>query len=51
MDRLTFQRLKGSNYYHPEITEVIYDNETMFRFVSDVILTRQIGFAAVWDRH
>jgi hypothetical protein len=51
MDDLTFKRLKESNYYHPEITEVIYDNEIMFRFASDAILTSQIGFAAVWDRH
>ena len=51
MDDMTFKKLKESNYYHPEITEVIYDNEIMFRFASDAILTSQIGFAAVWDRH
>lgn len=50
MDDLTFRQLKESNYYHPEITEVIYDNEIMFRIAGDAIDSSQIGFAAVWDR-
>ena len=51
MDEITLKQLKESNYYHPEVTKVIYDNEVMFRIASDAILLSQIGFDAVWDRH
>ena len=51
MDEITLKQLKEFNYYHPEVTEVIYDNKVMFRFASDAILLSQIDFDAVWDRH
>lgn len=50
MDEITLKRLKEFNHYHPEVTEVIYNNEVMFRFASDAILLSQIGFDNVRDQ-
>jgi hypothetical protein len=51
LDDITFQQLKESNYYHPEVTEVIYDNNIMLDMAVGAMQISEIGFDAVWDSH
>lgn len=49
MDDLTFRQLKESNYYHPEIIDVVFDSRMMLEMVIDSINISEIGFDTVWD--
>ena len=49
MDELTFKQLKDSKYYHPEITEVMFDSSMMLEMVLDSFNIAEKGFNAVWD--
>lgn len=49
MDEITFNQLKDSKYYHPEITEVMFDSRMMLEMVLDSFNIAEKGFNAVWD--
>ena len=49
MDEITFKQLKDSKYYHPEITEVMFDSRMMLEMVLDSFNIAEKGFNAVWD--
>ena len=49
MDDLTFRQLKESNYYHPEVTEVIFDSNIMLTIASDSAKLVQVGYDMLWD--
>lgn len=49
MDEITLKQLKESNYHHPEITEVIHDNNIMITISIEAIQRCEIGINTVWD--
>ena len=49
VDDSTFQQLKESKYYQPEITEVMFDSQMMFEMVLDSIHIAEKGYDTVWD--
>ena len=49
MDDSTFKQLKESKYYHPEITEVIFDSNIMLTIPSDSAKLVQVGYDMLWD--
>lgn len=49
MDEITLKQLKESNYYHPEITDVINDYKIVVEISMDGINRCEIGFDTVWD--
>ena len=49
MDDSTFKQLKESKYYHPEITEVIFDSNVMLTIASDSAKLVQVGYDMLWD--
>jgi hypothetical protein len=50
MDDITFQKLKESKYYHPEITAVVYDSDKMLEMGLIAINSAVYGFDIVWDK-
>lgn len=50
MDDLTFQQLKKSKFYHPEVTEVIHDVNQLEGVIAGAINVAEKGFDMVWDR-
>ena len=49
MDDSTLGQLRESNYYHPEVTEVIFDSNIMLTIASDSAKLVQIGYDMLWD--
>jgi hypothetical protein len=49
MDESTFRQLKESNYYHPEITDIIYDYNQMSYFGVNSMYIAEKGFDSVLD--
>ena len=49
MDDSTLGQLRESNYYHPEITEVIFDSNIMLSIASDSAKLVQVGYDMLWD--
>ncbi|MBA3750793.1 MAG: hypothetical protein H0X03_07905 [Nitrosopumilus sp.] len=49
MDEHTFRQLKESSYYHPEITEVIFDSNKMLEMALNSMNIAEKGFDTVWD--
>lgn len=49
MDDLTFRQLKESEYYHPEVTEVIFDSDLMLAIATDSTSHVQHGYDMLWD--
>lgn len=49
MDDLTLGHLRESNYYHPEVTEVIFDPNVMLTIASDSAKLVQVGYDMLWD--
>lgn len=49
MDDLTFRQLKKSKYYHPIITDVMFDYEMMLNMIYDSINITEKGYDAVID--
>jgi len=49
LDDSTFKQLKESKYYHPEITEVIFDSNRMLTIAADSARLVQDGYDMLWD--
>jgi hypothetical protein len=49
VDEITLKQLRESNYYHPEITDVINDYKIVVEISMDGINRCEIGFDTVWD--
>lgn len=49
MDEITFKQLKESNYYHPEVTEVIFEANQMFEMSLHSVRISEKGYDIVWD--
>jgi hypothetical protein len=49
VDDLTFRQLKESKYYHPEITEVMFDSDMVLKMIRDSMNIAEIGYDSVWD--
>jgi hypothetical protein len=49
VDDLIFRQLKESNYYHPEITEVIFDANQMFEMSLHSVSISEKGYDIVWE--
>ncbi len=49
MDEITFRQLKETNYYHPELTDVIFDSNMMLEMALDSMNIANKGFDSVWD--
>ncbi len=49
MDELTFRQLKDSRYYHPILTEVMFDYNMMLEIIHDSISITENGYDAVID--
>jgi hypothetical protein len=49
VDDSTLRQLRESNYYHPEITEVIFDPKIMLTMASDSAKFVQVGYDMLWD--
>jgi hypothetical protein len=50
MDDLTYQQLKKSKFYHPEVTEVIHEINQLEGMITGAINVVEKGFDMVWDR-
>ena len=49
MDDSTFKQLRESKYYHPELTDVIFDSNKMLEMALDSMNIAEKGFDSVWD--
>jgi hypothetical protein len=49
MDEITFRQLKDSKYYHPILTEVMFDHNMMLNMIYDLISISDNGYDAVID--
>ena len=49
VDESILKQLKESRYYHPEITDVIHDFDTMSEIAVDSFLIVKKGYDTVWD--
>ena len=49
MDDLTFQKLKESNYYCPEVTEVMFGHNMMLEMAVHSMSIVEKGYDSVWD--
>lgn len=50
MDNLTYQELKNSKFYHPEVTEVIHEIDQLEGMIAGAINVVENGFDMVWDK-
>ncbi|CAN5772383.1 hypothetical protein BH23THE1_BH23THE1_09040 [soil metagenome] len=50
MDDSTYQLLKKSKFYHPKVTEVIYDINQLEGMIAEAIYVVEKGFDMVWDK-
>ncbi len=50
LDDSTYQELKKSKFYHPEVTEVIYDINQLEGMIAGAINVVESGFDMVWDK-
>jgi hypothetical protein len=50
MEDPTYQQLKKSRFYHPEVTEVIYDIHQLEGMIAGAINVVEKGFDMVWDK-
>ena len=50
MDDLTYQELKQSKFYHPEVTEVIHEIDQLEGMIAGAINVVEKGFDMVWDK-
>lgn len=49
MNEITLKQLKESNYYHPEVTEVIFEANQMFEMSLHSVRISEKGYDIVWD--
>lgn len=49
MDDLTFRQLKESKYYHPILTEVMFDHDMMLEMAVHSVTIVEKGYDTVWD--
>jgi len=49
VDEITFKQLKDSKYYHPEITEVMFDSNMLQEMIFDSMSIVEKGYDTVWD--
>ncbi len=49
MDEITLKQLKESNYYHPEVTEAIFEANQMFEMSLHSVSISEKGYDIVWD--
>jgi hypothetical protein len=49
MDNLTYQELRNSKFYHPEVTEVIHEIDQLEGMIAGAINVVEKGFDMVWD--
>ena len=49
MDDSTFRQLKESNYYHPEVTDVILDSSIMMQMALHSFRIAEQGYNTIWD--
>lgn len=49
MDELTFRQLKESKYYHPVLTDVMFDYSMMLEMVYHSMTIIEKGYDTVWD--
>lgn len=49
MNEITLKQLKESNYYHPEVTEVIFEANQMFEMSLHSVSISEKGYDIVWD--
>lgn len=49
MDDSTFRQLKESKYYHPILTDVMFDHAMMLNMIYDSISVTDRGYDAVID--
>jgi hypothetical protein len=50
LDDSTYQQLRNSKFYHPEVTEVIYDINQLEGMIAGAINVVEKGFDMVWDK-
>jgi hypothetical protein len=50
MDNLTYQELRNSKFYHPEVTEVIHEIDQLEGMIAGAINVVEKGFDMVWDK-
>lgn len=50
LDDSTYQQLRKSKFYHPEVTEVIYDVDQLEGMIAGAINVVEKGFDMVWDK-
>jgi hypothetical protein len=50
VDDLTFRQLMESNYFHPEVTDVIFESDKMLEMGIVAINSTERGFDIVWDK-
>jgi len=49
VDDSTFRQLKESNYYHPEVTDVIFDSSIMMQMAVHSFSIAEKGYNTIWD--
>ncbi len=49
VDDIIFRQLKESRYYHPEITEVMFDSNMLQEMIFDSMSIVEKGYDTVWD--
>jgi len=50
VDDLTFRQLMESNYFHPEVTDVIFESDKMLEMGIVAVNSTERGFDIVWDK-
>ncbi len=49
MDELTLKQLRGSNFYSPEIIDLVFDSNKMVEIITDWVNIAEKGFDTLWD--
>jgi hypothetical protein len=49
VDELTFRQLKESKYYHPVLTEIMFDYNMMLEMVYHSMTIIEKGYDTIWD--
>ena len=49
MDDSTFRQMKESNYYLPEVTDVIFDSSIMMQMALHSFSIAEKGYNTIWD--
>ena len=49
MDELTLKQLRGSNFYSPEIIDLVFDSNKMVEIMTDWVNIAEKGLDTLWD--